>query len=383
MGNEGQLPQHSHRLPAARRAPGLAGRPLRRKVWARLTCLMLPPSMPSGCGTSTTPRMPRAASAMFPPPIGRSITTTSPGPRASSWWRTTFTSNMVTCASSSRTIPGMRKWITAHGDVPQGRPDAARYLWRLVRSPESPELIHSKDPTRKTDGTVIGTTYFYRLLRMMENFATVLGKQDEARNMRNLRANSGGLQQNLFPRRTGHYSNGSETSSVLPLAFGMVPEGDRQRVAEPCSQNRRSGQRPSGYGPAGRTEHDANPFADTATRASPIKLRSQPDLPRLGIHDQARRHDHLGTLEWRYREPRDEFRQSLDAGGRPGNLVLRESGGNPPRPAQPAFKHIIMRPTPVGDLTAVKASYNSPYGKIVSEWTVAGGPFHLERDSAA
>jgi alpha-L-rhamnosidase len=27
-----------------------------------------------------------------------------------------------------------------------------------------------------------------------------------------------------------------------------------------------------------------------------------------------------------------------------------------------------MRPTPVGDLTWVKATHNSPYGKISSEW---------------
>jgi alpha-L-rhamnosidase len=39
-----------------------------------------------------------------------------------------------------------------------------------------------------------------------------------------------------------------------------------------------------------------------------------------------------------------------------------------PDPAQPGFKHILMRPTPVGDLTFVKASHKSPYGKIVSEW---------------
>ena len=31
-----------------------------------------------------------------------------------------------------------------------------------------------------------------------------------------------------------------------------------------------------------------------------------------------------------------------------------------------------MRPTPVGELSYVKASYNSSYGKIVSDWTITG-----------
>ena len=37
-------------------------------------------------------------------------------------------------------------------------------------------------------------------------------------------------------------------------------------------------------------------------------------------------------------------------------------------PAQPGFKHIVMKPQPVGDLKWVKASHRSPYGLIASEW---------------
>jgi alpha-L-rhamnosidase len=46
-----------------------------------------------------------------------------------------------------------------------------------------------------------------------------------------------------------------------------------------------------------------------------------------------------------------------------------------PDPAQPGFKHIVMRPTPVGDLTFVKASHNSPYGEIASDWKRDGDRF--------
>jgi len=46
-----------------------------------------------------------------------------------------------------------------------------------------------------------------------------------------------------------------------------------------------------------------------------------------------------------------------------------------PDPAQPGFKHIVMHPTPVGDLTFVKASHKSPYGEIVSDWKRDGDRF--------
>jgi alpha-L-rhamnosidase len=41
----------------------------------------------------------------------------------------------------------------------------------------------------------------------------------------------------------------------------------------------------------------------------------------------------------------------------------------------PAFRHIIMRPTPVGDLSYVRASYSSTSGNIESSWKISVGRF--------
>jgi alpha-L-rhamnosidase len=46
-------------------------------------------------------------------------------------------------------------------------------------------------------------------------------------------------------------------------------------------------------------------------------------------------------------------------------------------PESAGFKKIIIHPQPVGDVTWVKASYNSIRGKIVSDWKRAGGKFIL------
>ncbi|MBI2929175.1 MAG: family 78 glycoside hydrolase catalytic domain [Verrucomicrobia bacterium] len=43
-----------------------------------------------------------------------------------------------------------------------------------------------------------------------------------------------------------------------------------------------------------------------------------------------------------------------------------------PDPATPDFKKIIIKPAVVGDLTWVKAHHDSPYGRIVSNWTREG-----------
>ena len=63
-----------------------------------------------------------------------------------------------------------------------------------------------------------------------------------------------------------------------------------------------------------------------------------------------------------------------------GDLVIwlyENLAGIKPDPEQPGFKHIIMRPEPVGDLKFVKATHRSPYGLIASEWRRDGAEFRL------
>jgi len=44
-------------------------------------------------------------------------------------------------------------------------------------------------------------------------------------------------------------------------------------------------------------------------------------------------------------------------------------------PEQPGFRHIILKPHPVGDLKWAEASHDSVYGRIASEWKIQDGEF--------
>jgi alpha-L-rhamnosidase len=52
--------------------------------------------------------------------------------------------------------------------------------------------------------------------------------------------------------------------------------------------------------------------------------------------------------------------------------------GIAPDPRDPGFHHILMNPTPVGNLAYVHASHVSAYGKIVSHWSRKDGVFHWD-----
>jgi alpha-L-rhamnosidase len=58
-----------------------------------------------------------------------------------------------------------------------------------------------------------------------------------------------------------------------------------------------------------------------------------------------------------------------------GIWMYENLAGIKPDREQPGFKHIIMRPEPVGDLRFVKASHRSPYGLIASDWQKQEGVF--------
>jgi len=242
--------------------------------------------------------------------------------------------------------------------------------------PESPELIHSQDPSRKTDGTLIGTVYFYRLLRLMEQFATLVGKQDDAHEYSQL---SGRLlvafNKSYFHADSGQYSNGSETSSVLPLAFRVVPEEDRQRVADILSAKiEDQGKGHLGTGLLGG-QWVMQTLSDAGHAGLAYQIATQQTYPSWGYMVT-----HGATTIWELWNG-DTANPAMNSGNHlmlVGDLVTwfyENLAGIRPDPAQPAFKHIIMRPTPVGDLTSVRASFNSSYGKIVSDWDISGGRF--------
>ncbi|MGZ3940146.1 MAG: family 78 glycoside hydrolase catalytic domain, partial [Flavisolibacter sp.] len=97
--------------------------------------------------------------------------------------------------------------------------------------PESPELIHAKDSTRITDPQLIATAYYYYFLNMMEKFARLANSEADI-SMYNLEAIKvkQAFNNKFYNRTAAQYSNNTVTANLLPLAFGMVPDPDREKV---------------------------------------------------------------------------------------------------------------------------------------------------------
>lgn len=63
--------------------------------------------------------------------------------------------------------------------------------------------------------------------------------------------------------------------------------------------------------------------------------------------------------------------------GAVGEWMYRVIAGINIDPAAPGYKRSTIQPQPGGDLTWVKASHETPYGRIASAWEIKEGVFHL------
>lgn len=97
--------------------------------------------------------------------------------------------------------------------------------------PEDPQLIHSRDPARRTDPTLIATAYFVHDLRLMARYARLLGRPEEAAAWEHqAQTMARAFHHAFYDSERGQYGNGTQTACILTLALNLVPESERDRV---------------------------------------------------------------------------------------------------------------------------------------------------------
>jgi alpha-L-rhamnosidase len=247
--------------------------------------------------------------------------------------------------------------------------------------PESLELIHSKDPARQTGAEVLGSTYFYYLLRTMSRFAAIAGSSDDQKEFEALSSRiKAAFNAKYFHPEQDNYANGSQTSSVLPLAFRMVPEDHKHGVINALVQNievKTDGHIGTGLIGAQwimRTLSD-NGYPDIA-----YKIATQQTYPSWGYMISKG-----ATTIWELwnGDTAAPGMNSMNHLMLVGDLVIwlyENLAGIRADPNNPGFKHIIIHPTVTGDLKFVQASHNSPYGRIMAKWQLDADQFSLNVD---
>ena len=273
--------------------------------------------------------------------------------------------------------PNMQKWIEYMSRflVDGLMPKDTYGDW--CTPPQSLKLIHENAPLKTTSSEYIAAAYFYFELKLMEKFAILLHKDNDAINY----STSADKMKTAFNKRFLDqnriiYSNNTVTANILALAFDLVPSEHEEQILDNLLQ-KILGENDShvGNGIIGgqwlmRTLSE-NGHTDVA-----YTLATQTTYPSWGYMIE-----NGATTIWELWNG-----NTADPGMNSGNHVMllgdliiwfyENLAGIKSDPANPGFKHIIMKPSIAGDLSFVNASYNSIYGKIESSWKTKDSDFN-------
>lgn len=245
--------------------------------------------------------------------------------------------------------------------------------------PESPELIHSKDSTRITRGPVLATAAYYRLCRLMERFAGIAGKTADV----GLWQEMGRETREAFNRRFYHadkgwYDNNTVTANILALRWGLVPEGEADRVfGQVVAKMTAAGTPHISTGVLG-TQEIMRGLTDYGRGDIAYTLATNRTYPSWGFMT-----DHGATTIWELWNG-DTANPRMNSGNHImllGDLVIwyyQYLAGIGQTSDSRGYSHIRLQPRIPEGLSHVSATYRSPYGLIESRWRRDGNMLHWQ-----
>lgn len=167
-------------------------------------------------------------------------------------------------------------------------------------------------------------------------------------------------------KETGIYANGYQTELSMPLYWGIVPEDCIQKVAEQLTKRVSEDRDHLDVGIMG-CKTILNALTETDNVEQAYRMVTQQDYPSWG--NWLRQGGTTLFENWDYNGLAVGYSQNHIMYGEIGAWFYKALAGINVDPAQPGFKNILLKPHFVEDLDYVKASYKSPFGLIVSEWT--------------
>jgi alpha-L-rhamnosidase len=245
--------------------------------------------------------------------------------------------------------------------------------------PESQELIHSKDPARKTAPEVLSTTVFYDLLNKMKGYAVIAGCPDDTTEYAELATNiKDAYNKKFFDPETGRYDNNTVTANILSLRLGLVPEGYEQKVVDNIVE---------------KTNVDFDGHVSTGVLGIQHLMRGLTETGNLDLAYKILTNDTYPSWGYMVKNGATTIWElwngnTADPAMNSGNHVMllgdlivwyyENLAGIKNAPGSTAFKDIVISPVFPEGLDMVDASFDSPYGPIKSHWSNKDGKLKLD-----
>jgi len=227
----------------------------------------------------------------------------------------------------------------------------------------------SKDTPRE----FMSTGYLYYCARLVSQMALVLGRKDDQAKYQALADRvAGSFNQHYWNDAVGGYGSNNQSMNAFGLFLGVVPQDKVQRVVANLVKAVHDNQDHLTTGNL-CTKYVLEVLTQYGYGDLAFKIATQQTYPSWGYML-----DNGATTLWERWEPLTGGGMNSHNHPMMGSVSAwfhKYLGGINTDPQGPGFKRIVIRPYALGDLTWVRAEYNSPYGLIGSSWRKENGSF--------
>ena len=281
-----------------------------------------------------------------------------------------------------RYYPFLKRWVQYTLDATQREGVMTEDTYGdWCMPPEREDLIHSEDPSRRTEGAVLSTCVFYDILGKMQQMALQLGNAADAEFYARTAAQmKAAYNKKFFNPATAQYSNNTVTANVLSLELGLVPQGFEERVLQnivSVTEDKFDGHVSCGV--LG-IQHLMRCLSRRGHTDLAWRIVNQQTYPSYGYMMA-----HGATTLWELWNG-DTANPAMNSGNHVmllGDLLLwyyEDLAGIRCADGERGFSRLNMAPCFPADLHHVRAWYDSASGMIRSEWTRQGDrlEWHVE-----
>ena len=261
----------------------------------------------------------------------------------------------------------MKRWVLAmqRHELPDGTLKATSYGdWCDTYTMDGKVIDNGATP-----GELVSSAYQYRNERIIERLAKQMGHAEDERAFRDLADKlKSAFNRKFLDPQTHTYLGGTQTGYVLALAFGLAPEEQRDALIANLIDDIMV--RHSGHLSVGLIGMQwlMQTLTDIGRPDVAWTIATETTRPSWGYMLSKGATTIWERWDYDTRGPGMNSEALLIQAGNLDAWFYQTLAGI--RPAAPGFKKILIQPAIVGNLTWVKAHFDSPYGRIISDWKI-------------
>jgi len=214
-----------------------------------------------------------------------------------------------------------------------------------------------------SEGELVARAFFIRCARIVSDTAQLLGHKAKADHYAALADQLvQDFEKRFFNAKTATYSSGRQVTSILPLAFDLVP-AEKRPAAVAALRQRIEGTN-GGHLDTGifGTRYLFDVLIDHGLADLALAVLTRPGYP--GFADQIAHGATTTWEQWSYGGSMQTHDHAMFSG--PDATFFSRLGGI--QPGSPGFREIVIRPTFPTVLSFVECSRQTPVGTISSHW---------------